>query len=477
MQALYRLVGFDPSRHKLRTELLAGVTTFLTMSYILAVNPDILSTTGMDKGAVFTATALASAVGTLLIAFLAKLPFAQAPSMGINAFFAFTLVMGMGYSWQAALSAVFVEGIIFILLTAFNIREQIVRCIPKNLRFAISAGIGFFIAFIGLKNAGVIVANEATFVALGAFTPVSILAVIGIILSGVLMTLRVRGALFYSIIACTLVGIPLGVTQIPDSFVPIGIILSGVLMTLRVRGALFYSIIACTLVGIPLGVTQIPDSFVPVSLPRSLAPTFLQFDFKALLNMDMALTIFALVFMDIFNTVGTLIGAAAKTEMMDSEGNVKNIKQAMMADALATSIGAVCGTSTVTTFVESSAGIAEGGRTGLTALSTAVLFLLALFFAPLFLLIPSAATTGALVLVGVLMLSSIQDIDLMDISEALPSFITVLTMVLTYNIAEGMALGLISYTLVKLLSGQYRQVSITLYIVSTLLVLRYILAL
>lgn len=428
MQALYRLVGFDPTKYKLRTELLAGLTTFLTMSYILAVNPDILSTAGMDKGAVFTATALASAVGTLLIAFLAKLPFAQAPSMGINAFFAFTLVMGMGYSWQAGLAAVFVEGIIFILLTAFNICEQIVRCIPKNLRFAISAGIGFFIAFIGLKNAGVIVANEATFVALGPFTPTAILAVIGIILSGVLMTLRVRGALFYSIVLCTIIGIP-------------------------------------------LGVTQIPDSFIPVSLPRSLAPTFLQFDFKALLNMDMALTIFALVFMDIFNTVGTLIGAAAKTEMMDSEGNVKNIKQAMMADALATSFGAVCGTSTVTTFVESGAGIAEGGRTGMTALSTAVLFL-----SPLFLLIPSAATTGALVLVGVLMLSSIQDIDLMDISEALPSFITVLTMVLTYNIAEGMALGLISYTLVKLLSGQWRQVSITLYIVSTLLILRYILA-
>ena len=402
MQALYRLVGFDPTKYKLRTELLAGLTTFLTMSYILAVNPDILSTAGMDKGAVFTATALASAVGTLLIAFLAKLPFAQAPSMGINAFFAFTLVMGMGYSWQAGLAAVFVEGIIFILLTAFNIREQIVRCIPKNLRFAISAGIGFFIAFIGLKNAGVIVANEATFVALGPFTPTAILAVIGIILSGVLMTLRVRGALFYSIVLCTIIGIP-------------------------------------------LGVTQIPDSFIPVSLPRSLAPTFLQFDFKALLNMDMALTIFALVFMDIFNTVGTLIGA-------------------------------VCGTSTVTTFVESGAGIAEGGRTGMTALSTAVLFILALFLSPLFLLIPSAATTGALVLVGVLMLSSIQDIDLMDISEALPSFITVLTMVLTYNIAEGMALGLISYTLVKLLSGQWRQVSITLYIVSALLILRYILS-
>nr|WP_314650256.1 NCS2 family permease [uncultured Porphyromonas sp.] len=432
MQALYRLVGFDPTKYKLRTELMAGLTTFLTMSYILAVNPDILSSTGMDKGAVFTATALSSAIGTLLIAFLAKLPFAQAPSMGINAFFAFTLVMGMGYSWQAALAAVFVEGVIFILLTIFNIREQIVRCIPKNLRFAISAGIGFFIAFIGLKNAGIIVASKATFVTLGAFTPVATLAVIGIILSAVLM---VR----------------------------------------RVRGALFYSIILCTLIGIPMGVTQIPEGFVPVSLPKSIAPTFLQFDFAALLNLDMALTIFALVFMDIFNTVGTLIGAAAKTEMMDSEGNVRHIKEAMLADAVATSVGAVCGTSTVTTFVESSAGIAEGGRTGMTALATAGLFVVSLFLAPLFLLIPSAATTGALVLVGVLMLSSIQDIDLMDISEAMPSFITVLTMVLTYNIAEGMSLGLISYTLVKLLSGQWRQVSITLYIVSTLLVLRYIL--
>ena len=431
MQALYRLVGFDPTKYKLRTELMAGLTTFLTMSYILAVNPDILSSTGMDKGAVFTATALASAIGTLLIAFLAKLPFAQAPSMGINAFFAFTLVMGMGYSWQAALAAVFVEGIIFILLTVFNIREQIVRCIPKNLRFAISAGIGFFIAFIGLKNAGIIVASEATFVTLGAFTPVATLAVIGIILSAVLMVLRVRGALFYSIILCTLIGIP-------------------------------------------MGVTQIPEGFVPVSLPKSIAPTFLQFDFAALLNLDMALTIFALVFMDIFNTVGTLIGAAAKTEMMDDEGNVRHIKEAMLADAVATSVGAVCGTSTVTTFVESSAGIAEGGRTGMTALATAALFVVSLFLAPLFLLIPSAATTGALVLVGVLMLSSIQDIDLMDISEAMPSFITVLTMVLTYNIAEGMSLGLISYTLVKLLSGQWRQVSLTLYIVSTLLVLRYI---
>lgn len=431
MQALYKLVGFDPTKYKLRTELIAGLTTFLTMSYILAVNPDILSATGMDKGAVFTATALSAAIGTILIAFMAKLPFAQAPSMGINAFFAFTLVLGMGYSWQAGLAAIFVEGIIFILLTIFNIREQIVKCIPHNLRFAISAGIGCFIAFIGLKNAGIIVANPATLVALGPFTPVSILAMLGIILSGVLMALKVKGALFYSIIACTIVGIP-------------------------------------------MGVTIIPEGFSLVSLPQSLEPTFMQFDFKALMNFDMALVIFALVFMDIFNTIGTLIGAAAKTEMMDAEGNVKNVKEAMLADAVATSVGAVCGTSTVTTYIESGAGIAEGGRTGMTALTTAVLFFLALFLSPLFLLIPSAATTGSLVLVGVLMLSSIHDIDLQDVSEALPSFVTILTMVLTYNIAEGMSLGLISYTLVKLLTGRWREVNVTLYIVTAMLIARYV---
>lgn len=431
MNALFKALGFDPKRYSMRTELMAGLTTFLTMSYILAVNPDILSSTGMDRGAVFTATALASAIGTVLIAFLAKLPFAQAPSMGINAFFAFTLVAGMGYSWQTALAAVFVEGIIFILLTAFNIREQIVRCIPTNLRYAISAGIGMFIAFIGLKNSGIIVSNPATFVALGEFTPTAVLACVGILVSASLIVLGVRGALFYGIIICTLIGIP-------------------------------------------MGVTQVPEGFVPVSTPHSLAPTFLQMDFAPLLSMDMALTIFALVFMDIFNTVGTLIGAATGTEMMDDEGNVRNIKPAMMADAVATSAGAVLGTSTVTTFVESSAGIAEGGRTGLTSFTTAVLFFVALFFAPLFLLVPSAATTGALVLVGVFMLDSIQRIDLKDMSEALPCFITMITMVLTYDIAEGMALGLVSYTLVKLLSGQWRSVNLTLYIVTALLLLRYI---
>lgn len=430
MQKLYQWLGFDPKRYQLKTEMMAGLTTFLTMSYILAVNPDILSAAGMDRGAVFTATALASAVGTLLIAFMAKLPFAQAPSMGINAFFAFTLVQAMGYSWEAALAAIFVEGIIFILLTLFNIREQIVKCVPINLRFAISSGIGMFIAFIGLKNAGIIVSDPATFVALGEFTPTALLAMMGIILSGVLMVLKVKGALFYSIIIITIVGIP-------------------------------------------MGVTHVPSGFSVVSMPQSLEPTFLKLDFHAIFNADMALTIFALVFMDIFNTMGTLIGAAANTEMMDKKGNVKNIKQAMMADAIATSTGALFGTSTVTTFVESASGIAEGGRTGLTALVTALLFVLALFFSPLFLIIPSAATTGALVMVGVLMLSSVRDINLSDLSEALPCFITILTMVLTYNIAEGMALGMISFTLVKLFSGQYKQLNWTLVIVTILLMIRY----
>lgn len=431
-QALFRAVGFDPHKHNLRTELIAGLTTFLTMSYILAVNPDILGTTQMDKGAVFTATALASALGTILIAFLAKLPFAQAPSMGINAFFAFVLVQSMGYTWQQSLAAVFVEGLVFILLTVFNVREKIAQAIPLNLRFAISAGIGMFIAFIGLKNAGIIVSHPATFVTLGAFTPSSLLACAGIILSAVLIVLKVKGALFYSIVICTIAGIPMGVTHLEN----------------------FTS---------------------PVSLPQSLAPTFLQFDFSTILTSNMILTIFALVFMDLFDTLGTLIGAAAKTDLMDEKGNVKNMKSALMADAIATSAGAVLGTSTVTTYVESSSGIAAGGRTGMTALVVGGFFLIALFFSPLFLLVPSAATTGALVLVGVFMLDSIHKIDLSDMSEALPSFVTIIGMILTYNIAEGMSLGLISYTLVKLLSGKVKDLNITLCIVTALLILRYVL--
>lgn len=427
---LQKLIGFDAKRHSWRTEVMAGITTFLTMSYILAVNPDILSATGMDKPALFTATALASALGTVLIAFLSRLPFAQAPGMGINAFFAFAICGTMGYTWQQGLTAIFVEGLIFVLLTIFNIREAIVNSIPYNLRFAISAGIGFFIAFVGLKNAGIIVPNEATLVSLGAFTPSAILAICGIIISGVLIKLRVRGALFYSIAIVTALGIP-------------------------------------------FAVTNIPEGFSPLSMPHSITPTFLQFDFSILKSFDMWMTIFALVFIDIFNTLGTLIGAAAGTEMMDENGRVKGMRGAMLADAVATSVGAVCGTSTVTTFVESGAGIAEGGRTGLTSLVTGGFFLLALFFAPLFLLVPSAATAGALVLVGVFMLGSIKEVDMNDITEALPAFLTVLLMILTYNIAEGMAWGLISYTLVKVLSGRFREVTPTLYIITILLIARY----
>lgn len=432
MKAFHKVLGFDPARHNMRTEIMAGLTTFLTMSYILAVNPDILSTTGMEKGAVFTATAVASAVGTLLLAFLAKLPFAIAPSMGINAFFAFTLVQRMGYSWQTGLAAIFVEGIIFILITSTNIREKIVNSIPTNLRYAISGGIGMFIAFIGLKNAGIIVSDEATYVALGAFNTTSILACIGIVLSAVLMARNVRGALFYSILATTIIGIP-------------------------------------------MGVTTISGGFSPISLPKSIEPTFLQFDFKSLFNLDMALTIFALVFMDIFNTIGTLLGAASGTEMMDEEGNVKNVKAAMMSDAIATTVGSALGTSTVATYVESAAGIAVGGRTGVTSLVTALLFVLALFFSPLFLLVPSAATTGALVLIGVLMMGAVKNLEMKDISDAFPAFITIITMMLTYNIAEGMSLGLISYVLVKLLSGKIKSISPTLLVVVILLITRYIL--
>lgn len=427
----HKLVGFNPKTMKVRTEILAGVTTFLTMSYILAVNPDILSATGMDKGAVFTATALASAIATLLIAFLAKLPFAQAPGMGLNAFFAFTLVLGMGYSWQTALAAVFAEGIIFIIITVLNIREKVVNCIPLNLRYAMSVGIGMFIAFIGLKNSGIIVDNPATLVALGSFTNVSLVAVIGIILSGVLMA---KG----------------------------------------VKGALFYTILICTAIGIPMGVTTLPENFSPISIPPSMEPTFMHFDFKSLLNLDMFFIVMLLVFIDLFNTIGTLVGALAKTEMMDEKGNVPRMKEALLADAIGTSVGAVCGTSTVTTYVESAAGIAEGGRSGMTAAVTGGLFLVALLFAPVFLLVPSAATTGALVMVGVFMMDSIRKIEFDDVTETLPVFATILFMVLSYSIAEGMALGMMSYAILKLLTGRYKEVSITLYILTVLLILRYI---
>lgn len=428
---LNKLLGFDPRTMKYRTEIIAGITTFLTMSYILAVNPSILATTGMDKGALFTATALASAIATLLLAFMAKLPFAQAPSMGLNAFFAFTLVQGMGYSWQVAMTAMFIEGIIFILITFLNVRELILNSIPMNLRYAISAGIGMFIAFIGLKNAGIIVSNPATFVMFGPFTPTSLLAIVGILLSAVLVIKKVKGALFYSILLCTLIGIP-------------------------------------------MGVTEISEGFLPISMPHSIEPTFCKFDFSELFTLDMAIVIFTLLFMNIFDTVGTLVGLASKTGIMKKDGQIPRVKQAMMSDAIGTTVGAMMGSSTVTTYVESASGIAEGGRSGMTSLVTGSLFILALFFAPLFLLIPSAATTGSLVLVGVFMMDSISKIDMDDVSEALPAFVTIIMMVLTYSIADGMVLGLLCFVFVKLFCGKRKEISLTMYALAIIFILKYI---
>ena len=430
-QFLQRYLGFDPKTMNLRTEIIAGITTFLTMSYILAVNPDILSAASMDKGAVFTATALSSALATIQLAFLAMLPMAQAPGMGLNAFFAFTLVQGMGYSWQTALTVVLVEGIIFVLLTIFKIRDKIVDCMPGNLRYAISVGIGMFIAFVGLKNIGVIVHNDATLVALGAFTPAALIGIFGILLSGVLCYRKVKGAFF------------------------IGIIIT-------------------TLGGIPFGVTSLPEGFSLVSSPQSMAPTFFQFDFSSLLDFDLIVVTVIMVFMDLFNTIGTLVGAANQAGMVTKEGNIPHMKEALLSDAVGTCIGAVCGTSTVTTFVESSAGIAEGGRSGVTSLVTGLLFLLALFFSPLFLVIPSAATAGALFIVGVFMMNGLKDINIDDMTEALPAVVTIISMVLTYSIAEGIVLGLLSYCFMKIFTGRFKDVHPALYVLAVLFVLKYI---
>lgn len=427
---LKKLFGYDSKVTSVRTELMAGLTTFLTMAYILAVNPDILSATGMDKGALFTATALASAVATYLLAFYAKVPLAQAPSMGVNAFFAYTLVLGMGYSWQTALTITFIEGVVFILLTAFNIRDKIMNCIPLCLRHAITVGIGFFIGFIGLKNANIIQANENTLVSL---SPIDLSMTIAIF----------------------------------------GILLSGILMYKKVRGALFISIVICTLISIILGVTEIPENFTILSKPASLEPILFKFEFSSLLSLDVLLITFILVFMDMFNTIGTIVGTASQSGTIDKDGNIPRAKETLMSDAIGTSVGAALGTSTVTTFVESSAGIAEGGRSGLTAFSTATLFIIALFFAPIFNIIPSIATTGSLVIVGALMITSIKEIDLSDFSDTIPSFITILTMVITYSIAEGISFGLISYTIIKLCVGQHKKVHPTLYVISLLLIIRY----
>ena len=413
----------------MRTEVIAGITTFLTMAYILAVNPSILSVTGMDANALFTSTAIAAIIGTLIMALWAKLPFALAPGMGLNAFFAFSVVLGMGYSWQFALTAVLIEGIIFILLTVFNVREAIVDAIPKSVKTAISAGIGLFIAFIGLQNAGVVVKNDATLVHLGDITTGSaLLAMIGLVITSVLIVKKIKGDLLIGIILTALIGIPMGITQI-----------NGI-----------------------------------VSTPPSIAPIFFQFEFTNILTFDMLIVVFTFLFVDIFDTLGTLVGVSTKANMLDKNGNVPNIKKAFMADALGTTFGAMLGTSTVTTYVESAAGVSEGGRTGMTSLITAICFAVALFFAPVFLAIPGAATAPALILVGLFMIAPIKELDFNDYSESIPAFICILAMPLTYSIAEGITLGVLSYVFINALAGNFKKLSIGMYILAVLFILKYI---
>ncbi|KAB2822895.1 MAG: NCS2 family permease [Paludibacter sp.] len=422
---------FKLEQHKtnIRTEVLAGVTTFMTMAYILAVNPDVLSATGMDKGAVFTATALSATIATLVMALVAKLPFALAPGMGLTAFFAFSVCLGMGHAWQFAITAVFIEGIIFILLTAFNIRELIVNSIPRNIRPAISVGIGLFIAFIGLKNSGVIVSNEATFVALGDVVHNT----------GAVITL-------------------------------LSVIVSGVLLALQVKGALLIGILLSTIAGIPFHVTQLPDTFDLT--PPSLAPVFMKFEWGQILTIDMLIVVFTFLFVDMFDTVGTLIGVSSKANMLDKKGNVPRVKQALFADAIGTTAGAMLGTSTVTTYVESASGVAEGGRTGLTALTVAILFFLALFLSPLFLMIPSAATAPALILVGAMMMTPVKEIQFDDYTELIPVFLTIVMMPLTYSIAGGIVFGMISFVLLKVITGKFRDVSGIMYVLAILFLIK-----
>ena len=427
MEKLFKL---KERKTDVKTEIMAGVTTFLAMAYILAVNPGILSASGMDFGAVFTATALSSAIATLVMAFVANLPFALAPGMGLNAFLAYTVVLGMGYSWQFALTAVFCEGLIFIVLTIFNIREAIVNSIPDNLKKAISVGIGFFIAFIGMQNAGIIV-DGATLVDLGAITTPgpAMVAIIGLIITIILQCMQVKGALLIGIILTTIVGIPFGVT------------------------------------------TYVGGSY----LPPSLAPTFFKFEFTSIFSIDFLVVMFTFLFVDMFDTVGTLIGCATKADMVRADGTIPNCKEALFADAIGTTCGAILGTSTVTTFVESSAGVVEGGRTGLTALTVAVLFILSLFLAPLFGSIPSAATAPALIMVGFFMMSPASKIDWDDPVDGISAFLTIAFMTLSYSISNGIMFGILAWVIGKLVSKKAKDITVPTIVIAIIFVIYLIL--
>jgi len=432
---LTKAFGFNPDKHNVRTELVAGLTTFLTMAYILAVNPSIFSALDMPKGAVFTATALAALIGTLVMAFYAKKPFALAPGMGLNAFFVFTVCLTMGHSWQFALTAVFLEGLLFIILTLTKVRSWILNAIPLSLKHAIGAGIGLFIAFIGLQNAGIIANNDSTLVALGDITHgTALLGVIGIVITGALVILKVRGSILIGILATTLIG-------------------------LFIKGA--------------DGAALTTFSGV-ISAPDSVAPIFCKFEWGSILSWDMLAVVFTFLFIDMFDTMGTIIGVSQKAGMVDEKGNVEDIDKMFMADSIATVCGACLGTSTTTTYVESASGVGAGGRSGLTAFTVAALFALALLFSPVFLAIPGAATAPALVIVGVMMMAPVAKVDWEDYSESIPAFITVLMMPVAYSISDGILLGVISYVLLNACAGKFKKISPTMWVLAVLFICKYI---
>lgn len=426
---LNKLFGFDKKKHDIRTEILAGVTTFLTMSYILAVNPAMFSELDMPVGAVFTATALAAIIGSLVMAFWGKLPFGLAPGMGLNAFFVYTVCLGMGYSWQFALTAVFLEGLLFILMTITNIREAIVNAIPINLRYAIGAGIGLFIAFIGMQNSGIIINNQSTLVSLGDITSGSaLLAIIGLLVTGFLYVKNVRGAMLIGILLTTLIGIPMGITEF--------------------RGIMSY--------------------------PESIDAIFCKMEWDNIFTLDMVIVVFTFLFIDMFDTVGSLIGVCTCAGMVNKNGNIDRLNKAFMADAIATTAGAVLGTSTTTTYVESATGVSQGGRTGLTAFVIGCCFAITLFFSPLFLSIPSAATAPVLIIVGLLMMEPIRNIDFGDYTESIPAFVCMITMPMAYSISDGILIGMIIYVLLNLCCGKLKKISVAMYILAILFILKYI---
>ena len=454
---LDKLFHLKENHTDVKTEVMAGITTFMTMAYILAVNPNILSASGMDRGSVFTATALSAFIASCLMALLSNYPFVLAPGMGLNAYFTYTVVLGMGYSWQQALAAVFAEGIIFILLSLTNVREAIFNSIPMNLKHAVSVGIGLFIAFIGLQNAKIVVGNDSTLVSIfsfkssvaeGTFSSQGItvlLALLGILVTAILLAKDVKGSILWGILITWVLGI---ICQLTHLYVPnadLG----------------YYSLL--------------PDFSSGISVP-SMAPTFMKMDFSIVFSLDFVVIMFAFLFVDMFDTLGTLIGVASKADMLDKDGKLPNIKGALLSDAVGTTVGAMCGTSTVTTFVESASGVAEGGRTGLTSIVAGILFALSLLLSPIFLAIPSFATAPALIVVGYLMLTSVTKIDFSDMTEAIPCFIAIIAMPFMYSISEGISMGVISYVVINLITGKAKEkkISALMYVLAVLFVLKYI---